>query len=71
MPPAPSTWSLKDFSRLATGTSSQYPSVMTVVVDIRRPQILRSLLFKMRDQIKKYELILQKPENRTNTLKMA
>ena len=71
MPPAPSTWSLKDFSCLATGTSSQYPSVMTVVVDIRRPQILRSLLFKMRDQIKKYELILQKPENRTNTLKIA
>ena len=25
MPPAPSTWSLKDFSRLATATSSQSP----------------------------------------------
>ena len=25
MPPAPSTWPLKDFSRLATATSSQSP----------------------------------------------
>ena len=25
MPPAPSTWSLKDFSRLETATSSQSP----------------------------------------------
>ena len=25
MPPAPSTWSVKDFSRLATATSSQSP----------------------------------------------
>ena len=47
MPPAPSTWSLKDFSRLATTTSSQSPSIMTAVADFRRPRILRSLFHQM------------------------
>ena len=49
MPPAPSTWSLKDFLRLTTASSS--PSVITAVVDIRRPRILRSSVAQKRGEV--------------------
>ena len=51
MPPAPSTWSLKDFSRLTTASSSQSPSVITAVVDIHRPRILRSSVAQKRGEV--------------------
>ena len=51
MPPAPSTWFLKDFSRLTTASSSQSPSVITAVVDIRHPRILSSSVAQKRGEV--------------------
>ena len=45
MPAAPSTWSLRALRRQPLPSP---PSVMTAVVDIRRPRILRSLLERLR-----------------------